>query len=934
MSAGGEGKNKKNFEQKILEAEYEIEQATSQLFQLERILEGICQEVRSLLGFDFAGISLVSRERNTIEAVCGTGITQQLAGRAKHYLEQDEDLRDIQADIVQTHRTEIISGLDKRFDRWIYEEFKHDQIVRVYMPILLIQDKDGTIIDNWVEQYPRENIFTREEPEGQCKVLERPTFPSNFEITAIGTLEAGYEDRNRVIEDQTVLELARLVSRKALDIWKAQLPWVLEIIAEKARQIMKADSASLHFLYEPLKSCYIYQAFSGNVGWHFLRSCPPRPEGIGREAIREGRCKYIPDPSQGHSPLEIQKLNPKAFASGAKALAAFPLKVDYQDGNPHREGVLYVQYRKEHQFTEEELRWGQVFANRAADAMRHAILYEQRRDHEQLLTTLHSVAQFLADIPQKDVLLHRIAWNALNILAADVVTIYKYTQTEREFDLPPKIAGRLRAGSRTEGGHDRQHNVPSLFVECGENSYVSRVSENEIFREAPFSMRQEILAVAGILLKVGEEIVGVMFINYRRFHNFTPEEVKIIETLASSAAIAIKNQRWLAARNEIDRKIITTLNREELLNLIVEQAVVLTGANLGTIRLVDPDSGGQMLVTAAKYPRDTEIAPSRIYTSINEGITGWVARERRSALVDDVESEEWREYYQASFPSVRSELCVQLLDKNGRLLGVLNVENRRSQAFNRKDQQMLEALSDQAVIGIQNLENKDQLVKIEAMATIGQLTSSLLHKINNELGLIKIWVRKIIRRDSIGRADSIDKLHKIVTILEKFMLGFSRLKGSTQAQSEPVTIVQTISDTIDGLNIPNCIRQTIDSDSLHNLPKVFGNIQQVRDIFDNVLQNAVDSMPDGGELSVSGRTFERDRKVWVEVNIRDTGFGITEENLENIFQLGFTTKKNQTGMGWGLWLTNFSVERLGGYLSVNSQLDQGSTFSIIFPAEN
>ncbi|MDZ7956511.1 MAG: hypothetical protein RMY34_01145 [Aulosira sp. DedQUE10] len=290
------------FIEEIFEAENEIEESISQLFRLEDVLERICKEIKSSLGFDFAGISLVSLERNTIEAVHGIGIAKEWSGRAKHYLEKDEDLRDIQADIVQTRRTKIISGWYKRFDRWIYEEFHHARLVRVYTPILLIQDENGNIIEDWFERYQWQNIFTKEESEGWCRVFDGLALPDELKIIAIGTVEAGYEDRNQEIKDETVSRLAQLLSRKASDIWKAQLPWVLKIITEKARKIMRADSATLHFLYEPTNNRYIYQVFSGKVGWHFLRDCAPRKDGMGREAIREGECKYIPDPSQGHIP--------------------------------------------------------------------------------------------------------------------------------------------------------------------------------------------------------------------------------------------------------------------------------------------------------------------------------------------------------------------------------------------------------------------------------------------------------------------------------------------------------------------------------------------------------------------------------------------------------------------------------------------------------
>jgi signal transduction histidine kinase len=936
----------KAFYQKILEAENEIEQATSKLFRLENILEDICQEIQSSLGFDFAGISLVSLERNTIEALHGIGIAQKWSGRVKHYLETDKNLRDIQADIVQTRRTEIISGYDKRFDRWIYEEFKHDRVIRVYTPILLLQDKDGNIIEDWFEKYQLQNISTEENLEGKRTVFQKPSFPKEYKIRTIGTVEAGYKDCNNQIDNEQVFNLVELVSRKALDIWKAQLPWVLKIIAEKAMQIMNADSTTLHFLYQPIENKYIHEVFSGRVGWHFLKDCPPSLDGIGRTAIREGKCQYIPDPSKGHDVLEIKKLNKKAFKAGVRALAAFPLQVECQDKIPCQEevlckagilcqeGVLYVGFQQEHQFNEEELRWGQLFANRAADAMRHATIYEQRRDRESLLTTLHSVAQSLADVSKNKDLLRRIAWDTLNILAADVVITYEYIQTENDFPFPPEIAGRLK---NEEGMKNRvdPHNVPFLCVQREKNSYVPNLSEDEIFRDAPFAQRENIQSVASILLKVGEEVVGVMFVNYRRSQDFNDKEKKqIIETLASSAAIAIKNQRWLKVRSEIDRKIITTLDRNELLNLIVERAVMLTGADLSTIRLLDPDPSQEMLVTQAKYPKDSLIDESRIRTSINEGITGWVARHRQSALVEDVKSVQWEKYYRACCPNICSELCVPLLDKDGYLLGVLNVESPQIRAFDEKHQQILEALADQAVIGIQNVENRDRLVNMEAMATLGQLAGFLTHKMNNDVGAIRRFARSIF--DQIVSEKDKDALDKIIQIAEQIIQEVNRMKNFIQDKSYPTDLLQVIISACDRVNCPDNVTLNVPQKQ-ENLWHVLANEQPLTLVFDNLLNNALDAMPKGGTLSIHINTLESmesDGKIWVQVQVCDTGKGIAKKHKDKIFEIGYTTKttaKGIKGMGWGLWLTNSYIKRLGGSLTVDSKLRQGTQFTVKLP---
>ena len=111
------------------EIETQIEKATLQLFKQEEVFANIVQQCIGL-GYDFASIQLIRSEEQIIEAVKGT----DWAGKARHYLEPDPSLRDIQADICQTCRTEVIAGWDKRgrFDKWVYDDNNHQDLIRIY----------------------------------------------------------------------------------------------------------------------------------------------------------------------------------------------------------------------------------------------------------------------------------------------------------------------------------------------------------------------------------------------------------------------------------------------------------------------------------------------------------------------------------------------------------------------------------------------------------------------------------------------------------------------------------------------------------------------------------------------------------------------------------------------------------------------------------
>ena len=195
------------------------------------------------------------------------------------------------------------------------------------------------------------------------------------------------------------------------------------------------------------------------------------------------------------------------------------------------------------------------------------------KEHERLwrvLYSLHNVGASLAGLsPEgqlKDVL-NTIAEQALNLLDADLVTLYQYDQDRQLFlvqNTGPTVAGSL---FEREPMHSRVYldAIPSKIIIQGEPRYFLNVDQEDFLigklparddiPERPrFAVREKLKSVAALVLKAGKEKVGVMFANYRSSHKFTPDEKRILETFANSAAIAIKNARLLEALKQIQEQ--------------------------------------------------------------------------------------------------------------------------------------------------------------------------------------------------------------------------------------------------------------------------------------------------------------------------------------------------------------------------------------------
>lgn len=228
-----------------------------------------------------------------------------------------------------------------------------------------------------------------------------------------------------------------------------------------------------------------------------------------------------------------------------------------------------------------------------------------------------------------------------------------------------------------------------------------------------------------------------------------------------------------------------------------------------------------------------------------------------------------------------------------------------------------------------NLES--QLIQSEKMAAIGQLAAGIAHEIRNPLGIIMNALYDLseilttdnpeVREDLQIAKDEIVRAQEIITNL----LEFSRESG---ADMEEVNINDLLRRT---LRLMHKYLQTNNVRVLTTFGKVgpcVANQNALRQVFLNLITNAVQAMPNGGELRLrTQRTL--DRSVVIECS--DTGVGIPAQHLNNIFNPFFTTKEPGQGTGLGLSVVHSIIKRYQGKVSVQSKPNAGTTFLIELP---
>jgi len=125
------------------------------------------------------------------------------------------------------------------------------------------------------------------------------------------------------------------------------------------------------------------------------------------------------------------------------------------------------------------------------------------------------------------------------------------------------------------------------------------------------------------------------------------------------------------------------------------------------------------------------------------------------------------------------------------------------------------------------------------------------------------------------------------------------------------------------INFPKGIRKELDLDK--SLPEIEVDTDQLRHVITNIVGNAIDAMPEGGEILV--RTFLQD--PWIVLTFTDTGIGIPPENSENIFKPGFTTKRHGSGLGLAICMGILVMHN--GKIEVNSEVGNGTIINVYLP---
>ncbi len=254
-----------------------------------------------------------------------------------------------------------------------------------------------------------------------------------------------------------------------------------------------------------------------------------------------------------------------------------------------------------------------------------------------------------------------------------------------------------------------------------------------------------------------------------------------------------------------------------------------------------------------------------------------------------------------------------------------------------EENNLLEAVAKKVAYIIDRKETFDkrksleqQLRHADRLATIGQLAAGIAHELNNPLGDILGFAQLASNHPDLDE-DVYQDLVKIVKstlyareIIKK-ILYFGRQTHPKEAQTDLNKLIGEWLDVFESRCAKSGVRIVVERDEA--VPMVTGDPAQLNQVLVNVVINAIQAMPAGGTLTI--KTMRREG--WVSIIVEDTGQGIEEEHMDNIFLPFFTTKEVDEGTGLGLSVVYGIVNEHGGRIEVDSKKGHGSSFELKFP---
>jgi signal transduction histidine kinase/CheY-like chemotaxis protein len=661
--------------------------------------------------------------------------------------------------------------------------------------------------------------------------------------------------------------------------------------------------------------------------------------------------RLIPDPGEGAPHLA----NPGLVAAGIRALAGLPLMIRHR-----LRGILYLHSLHPGAFHGQQSLLN-AFTKQITIAVENARVFQAEQQQSRRLTLLAEVSRIVATTLDMNAMLQEVAESIRRHFAYPIVELFTLDDEGQTLILrgysgipmgPPESPA-LEAYSQPIG-----QGIIGHTARTGKSYLTDDITTDPYYKPPDGTpMRSE----ACIPILDGGRLVGVIDVESDRLADFDEGTRSLLEAVADIVSVGLRNAR-LYEESQHRLQELTLLNRISVgFGSVLNIDTLIDGALEGLRELANADR--TYFITVDSDARAWERAHENVAPDIEPhiGMTGtldnWTVEFERLltgqpfAVFDttfDPRVEETREMYRLL--GAQSMLLAPVQFGN-RLYGALGVEYcRERHAWHPDEIRLLKGMTHQLELALDNLHLFEE-VQVRADELAGALArleeldhlkdefiQNVSHELRSPLAIVRGYV-EMLRTGELGELQPeqqkpVDIIARRVRMLGDLVQDITIILEAEANPPEPeaVPLSAVAQSAVEDFQI--AVEQAelnLQAEIPPGLPPVNGSFIHLRRLLDNLLSNAIKFTPAGGTITV--RVRREGEHVALEVS--DTGVGIPSDKLERIFerfyQVDGSTWRRFGGVGLGLALVKEIAETFGGHVTVDSEIDEGSTFSVVLP---
>ena len=610
------------------------------------------------------------------------------------------------------------------------------------------------------------------------------------------------------------------------------------------------------------------------------------------------------------------------------------------------------------------------FATQVAPAIETIITFDEMSGHLLRLGMLNDFAITISSGRNLDQIARRMFALLARAFGTELIALYLLSSDNRLLNEYRITDGNTLTTSRETSASvtstvrsAEEHRIFPLLM----NGQKVRLGENQVDVNLPLYDR----ALSGLYvpLRFRGQTIGILCVESLRNNAFNLYDESLMTVIASHLAsladyTRLREEAEGRARNlglihEVVQQVIGLTDQREVAVITSDLLARYFAYELAAVFIADEKGN----LTIGGFGGTSQNVVKRAMKSfeypVMGGITGYVFGTGESIMVNDVLQD--KRYRSIKGWQAGSEMCVAIRESE-KIIGIIDVESSSRNAFTHNDFIALESLAgilasvitsadqyQRLQVTISQLRStqmelrarmeaqrsaENRLIQAAKLAAVGEMAAGIAHELNNPLTSVTGFAELVLEdmpEGSESRKDLETVMREALRARDvvRRLLDFARQSESIRARASLNEVVEDVVALSRHLIHMSGIELKIDLEK--DLPWVLIDSNQMKQVLINLVHNALQAMPDGGEMEIKTSNSSRSNRAWVIVSVQDTGVGIPQVEQARIFEPFYTTKGNQGGTGLGLSVTYGIITDHGGQIDVVSQPGAGAKFTVWLP---